>query len=275
MKLLLSNLYLASAIVNFTRCPHPWEIQSEKLLNSYDFEMHNHFYYEIASEDFFHITECPKRTKSCMTMNRYYDPNPPLPSSDNAILPGAVMEDWSSQCGRQEPEKSLLNLQFTENPGQYMITRVNDDVPDQFKIPIPVTIADYKLSPDGKSYEWFIEVTCNNQEGRVTDEEHIRIQTVTFYSQHYNISDAYYEEVINAGYAVGLGPWMDWEVTDGTEKVPLFDCGYDSEEMVDIYDEPQPTTTSTANTEITTTSTATDLKSIYALSIILFMRLAI
>ena len=131
-------------------------------------------------------------------------------------------------------------------------------------------IADYKLSSDAKTYEWFIEVTCNEVQDRI-DIDHVRVQTVTFYSRHYNVSDAYYDEMIESAYNLGLGTWLDWEPAGGTKKVDQFSCGHPAESMVDTYDEPVVTTIPT--TIYTETSSSVVSKISILVSVITFFEI--
>ena len=67
----------------------------------------------------------------------------------------------------------------------------------------PDTVVDFRLSEDGGQYEWVIEFQCEQADDIVT------FVGINFYARHYNVSEQYYNDFIQAGRDAGLGIFMD------------------------------------------------------------------
>ena len=180
--------------------------------------MHNGEYYELAMQDIFQMPlGCNNIRRSeelrCVNIQRKLCPTGTR-----------IKEEWKGYCNFRK--KRLIDyLDFTEIPGFYkesfaVVNKTWD-----------VTIADYKLTPDKTSYEWYIKVGCRMDEQ--TGE--IDVPTVVFFSQHYNVTDAYYDDMIKAGYDLGLGYFMDW--SDGIARLDNTHClKFPYQDKIDYYD---------------------------------------
>ena len=186
-------------------------------------------YYELAFQDITQFPACPKISggPQCVQSNKEFVPeiNAPL---------GMINDTWYLQCATI-PFKVPLYFNITEDPGFFLgwsPVKAGDD-----KI-WPDTVVDYKLTPDGKGYEWIIEFQCN----MVDDGSEINFTALNFYARHYNVTEKYYDELLQAGYDAGLGIYMDSNF--GIYRPPFDDCRGDhftdkNQEEFDWYPEPE------------------------------------
>ena len=102
------------------------------------------------------------------------------------------------------------------------------------------------LSKDGKTYEWVIELQCQDQDDveNLNDQEEIKFTAVNFYAKHYNVTEKYYEDMVEKGYEAGIEVFLDYG--KGLRRMPMDDCGWfeDKQELFDYYDEPESSSAS-------------------------------
>ena len=76
----------------------------------------------------------------------------------------------------------------------------------------------------------------------VEDESEINFTALNFYARHYNVTEEYCNELLQAGYDAGLGIYMDSHF--GIYKPPFDDCRGDhfeqGQELFEWYPEPEP-----------------------------------
>ena len=207
---------LAVRNFNLTTCPGWWELQTEKVKESFEIEKFEGTYYELALHDWTQDPACASILggPQCVQSIKYLD----------NVTKDLLVDDWTLQCfGTPYPVPLYFNL--TDIPGYFL----GFSPADAFKNrDWPDTIVDYKLSEDGKHYEWVIEFQCNEFELVPA----IRFVGINFYARHYNVTDDYYNEFIKAGYDAGLGVYLD--NTWGLYRVPMDNCPW-FEDKQDIY----------------------------------------
>lgn len=208
---------------NTTICPHYWEIQTNRVKESFDINKMEGTYYELAFQDITQYPACPgiMGGPQCVQSIKNFQPykRPPL-----------LNDTWTLQCGPTVTEVPLL-FNLTGKPGYFWGWTTQRIGQDQIW---PDTVVDYKLTEDGKYYEWVIELQCQDQDDiRPTpDQQEIKFTAVNFYARHYNVTEAYYNEFIQAGYDAGIGVFMDYKY--GLYKCPMDDCEW-FEDQQDVY----------------------------------------
>ena len=206
---------LAVKNFNLTTCPGWWELQTEKVKESFEIEKFEGTYYELALHDWTQDPACASILggPQCVQSIKYLD----------NITRDLLVDDWTLQCfGTPYPVPLYFNL--TDIPGYFL----GFSPADAFKNrDWPDTIVDYKFSEDGTHYEWVIEFQCNEFELVPA----IRFVGINFYARHYNVTEDYYNEFIKAGYDVGLGVLDN---TWGLYRVPMDNCAW-FEDKQDIY----------------------------------------
>lgn len=174
---------------NFTKCPSASELQSERVKQSFSLEKFVGTYYELAFHD---LTQYP----ACYT-------GPFCIRSIKALDTERqeINDTWSLGCVRGSPINPYnvpLRFNLTNQSGFF-----DGWSPLTGKTLYPDTVVDYKLSDDGTHYEWVIEFQCEEADNRVV------FTGINFYARHYNVTEAYYDDLIQSGRDAGLGVYMD------------------------------------------------------------------
>lgn len=222
---------------NLTKCPAYWELQTEKVKNSFDIEKFTGVYYELAYQDLTQYPACydkmggPKCVQSKKSF--YQDDDDPYQTPF-----GLIYDDWRLQCGPiVTPVELLFNLtDMNISPGYFLGWTKAKIGSDQVW---PDTVVDYKLSKDGTTYEWVIELQCQDQDDveNLDVQDEIKFTAVNFYAKHYNVTEKYYEDMVEKGYEAGIEVFMNYG--KGLRRMPMDDCRWfeDKQELFDYYDE--------------------------------------
>ena len=180
---ILTVISPVQGIFNHTKCPAPWELQSDTVKKNFSIKKFEGSYHELALHDYtqFPICPAPKCMRSHKVMN--YTTN-------------QINDTFTLNCfGSDYSFTFLFNL--TNTTGFFLGRVVH--FPD---VIFPDTVVDVKEGPDGV-YEWAIEFQC------VEKLDHIWFVGINWYSRQANVTDEYYESMINAARARGLGYFMD------------------------------------------------------------------
>eukprot|EP00750_Incisomonas_marina_P033118 INCI9573.2.p1 GENE.INCI9573.2~~INCI9573.2.p1 ORF type:complete len:386 (+),score=54.05 INCI9573.2:103-1260(+) len=190
-----------AATFNFTQCPGPLELQSDRVKANFTLDSFVGTYYELALHDLTQYPACftgPFCVRSIKTLDTERQ---------------EVNDTWSLGCVRGGPNPYNVPLRFnlTDTTGYF-----RGWSPVTGRLPYPDTVVDFKLSPDGGQYEWVIEFQCEQVDDKVV------FTGINFYSRDYNVSEDYYQELIQAGRDAGLGIYMDHG--EGLYRVPHTNC---------------------------------------------------
>lgn len=182
--LLLTVATTAEATFNHTKCPAPWELQSDAVKNNFSIKKFEGDYYEVACHDYtqFPICPSPKCMRSHKVMN--YKTN-------------QVNDTFILDCFGSDYSFTFL-FNITDTAGFFLGRVVH--FPD---VIFPDTVVDVLEGPDGV-YEWVIEIQC------VEKFDHVWFVGINWYSRTANVSDEYYNSMIKAARDRGLGAFMDY-----------------------------------------------------------------
>lgn len=228
---------LVGAEFNTTKCPHFWEMQSDKVKQHFDIDMMVGTYYELAYQDITQYPACNEKQglPHCVQSIKEHFPveNPP----DAYGSYGLITDTWTFQCARI-PFEIPLRFNVTEHPGYFLgftLTKIGSEEiwPD--------TVIDYKISKDGTHYEWIIELQCQDQDDyEINGQDEIKFTAINFYARHYNVTEAYLEEIYQAARNAGIGVFMDYKF--GMQETIFENCRDEKfeqgQELYDIYEEP-------------------------------------
>ena len=168
---------------NYTKCPHPWEVQSDAVKQSFDLKKLEGSYYELALHDYTQYPVCPK--PRCVRSHKVLD-----------VQRNMVNDTFHLVCVGID-FKFTFNFALTNTTGFFLGT-----VSTFPYITFPDTVVDFKESPDG-GYEWVIELQC------VEKLDHVWFIGLNFYSKQRNATKEYLDGMLNAARARGLGVYMD------------------------------------------------------------------
>eukprot|EP00931_Biecheleriopsis_adriatica_P095257 TRINITY_DN6889_c0_g1_i1.p1 TRINITY_DN6889_c0_g1~~TRINITY_DN6889_c0_g1_i1.p1 ORF type:complete len:255 (-),score=57.34 TRINITY_DN6889_c0_g1_i1:92-781(-) len=148
---LFPGLVFAAPKFNNTKCPHFWEMQTERM-KDFKVDMVSGFYYELAFHDYTQFPLCPDAHPKCITANR----------SVGTHTDGVrYMDDyWNLGCfGKFYPQDLLFNV--TEHPGYFEgyvpVTKIPGLPKDIVKNTVfPASIIDFEPGEDG----WSLELQC-------------------------------------------------------------------------------------------------------------------
>lgn len=180
---LLTIATSVQATFNYTKCPTPWELQSDIVKNNFSIKKFEGSYYEIAFHDFtqFPICPIPKCMRSHKVMN--YQTN-------------QINDTFVLNCfGFDFPFTFLFNL---TNTNGFFLGRVAHSL----DIIFPDTVVDVHEGPDGV-YDWVIEFQCFERF------QHVWFVGINWYSRIAKVTDGCYESMMMAARARGLGFYMD------------------------------------------------------------------
>ena len=183
---LVSLLVLVAAVTaefNYTKCPHPWELQSDTVKQSFDLKKLEGSYYELAMHDFTQYPICPK--PRCVRSHKVLD-----------LQLKQVNDSFDLVCIGGD-YKVMFQFALTNITGFFL-----GKVTVFPYIIFPDTVVDVKESEDG-GYEWVIELQC------VEKLDHVWFIGINFYSKQRNATQEYIDSMLQAARARGLGVYLD------------------------------------------------------------------
>lgn len=182
--ILLALLFaVASAEFNYTKCPSPWELQSDEVKQNFDLKKLEGSYYELALHDYTQYPICPN--PKCIRSHKVLDPQLKQ-----------VNDTFNLVCFGGE-YKFMFRFALTNITGFFLGTVASFPY-----IVFPDTVVDVKESQDG-GYEWVIEFQC------VEKLDHVWFVGINWYSRERNVTKAYIDGLLHAARARGLGFYMD------------------------------------------------------------------
>ena len=171
------------ATFNYTKCPAPWELQSDAVKNNFTVKKFEGNYHELAFHDYtqFPICPSPKCIRSHKVMN--YQTN-------------QINDTFTLDCfGLDFSSTFLFNLTSTAGFFLGRVVHFGDII-------FPDTVVDVSVGPDGL-YEWAIEFQC------LEKDHHVWFVGINWYSRIANATNEYYDNIMRASRARGLGFYMD------------------------------------------------------------------
>lgn len=184
---LLSIISSAVGEFNYTKCPQPWEVQSDAVKKEFNLTKFLGSYYELAFHDYTQYPACP--APSCIRSHKVFNHKT-----------NQINDTFDIRCvGHTYPVTLLFKL--TDIPGHFNGTWAR--LPELI---IPDTVVDFHENSDG-FYEWVIEFQC------VEKLNHVWFIGINWYSRIVDSSDSgYLKNIIDVARARGLGFYMDrWE----------------------------------------------------------------
>lgn len=180
----LGLLSIRGARFNDTKCPHPWEMQSDFVKKNFNISKFVGDYFELALHDYTQYPICFAGPR-CMKSHKVFD------KSLNQIN-----DTFQLYClGNDYP--FTFHFKLTNILGHF-----NGTVSILPEILFPDTVVDAKEGPDGR-YEWAIEVQCVEKYDRVL------FVGINWYSRFNDTSDEYVDMLLDAARQRGLGVYMD------------------------------------------------------------------
>ena len=168
---------------NYTKCPHPLEIQSETVKKTFNLTKFEGHYYELALHDYTQYPVCP--SPRCMTSRKVVD------QQLNQINDTGYL-----QCvGHSFPV--ALHFKLTDVPGHF-----NGSWKYIPGVLFPDTVVDVFENSDGV-YEWVIEFQC------VEKFNHVWFIGINWYSRVNSTDSEYIKSMLDAARERGLGIYMD------------------------------------------------------------------
>ena len=185
-RLLLLALLAAACAAEFnhTKCPAPWELQSDMVKKSFDLKKFQGYYYELAFHDYTQYPICPK--PRCISSHKVVD-----------YQLNQVNDSFYLDC-------------FGNNYTNYFYDHLTD-IPGFFlgkwaflpSVPFPNTVVDIYENAAGE-YEWWIEFQC------VQALDHVWFIGINWYSRQRIVSKDYLDSMLSAARKRGLGVYMDY-----------------------------------------------------------------
>ena len=172
----------AQAEFNYTKCPAPWELQSDAVKQNFSLDKFAGTYYELALHDYTQYPICP--SPKCISSHKVID-----------YQRKVVNDSFVLNCVGKNFTVSF-KFHFTNTTG-FFLGKVTS-IPE---ITFPDTIVDFQ-EKDGV-YEWVIEFQC------LEKLDHVWFVGINWYSRSYKVSEEYYDEILNAARKRGLGFYMD------------------------------------------------------------------
>lgn len=182
---------------NYTKCPHPQEMQSDLARNSFNISKFVGNYYELALHDYTQFPVCFKGPR-CMTSHKVYDPS--LKQINDSFHLDCLGLNYGF----------TFHFKLTDVRGHF-----NGTASVFPEILFPDTVVDFKEGEDGL-YEWVIEVQCDEKF------DHVWFVGINWYSRLNDTSQEYVDGLLNAARERGLGVYMDGGT--GVYRVPQDGC---------------------------------------------------
>ena len=184
MIVLLLHLAVSVAEFNYTKCPSPFEIQSDTVRKTFNLTKFVGNYYELAMHDYTQYPVCFLGPK-CIKSHKVLD-----------YTLKQINDTFSLKCG-DETFTVPLKFKLTDIPGHFNGTWSH--IPGLL---FPDTVVDVYESSDG-IYQWVIEFQC------VEKFDHVWFVGINWYSRIIDTSQEYLNSIIQAARARGLGLYMD------------------------------------------------------------------
>ncbi len=184
---------------NYTKCPAPWELQTDAVSQNFSLDKFAGSYYELALHDYTQYPICP--SPKCVRSHKVIDYQHKM-----------VNDSFSLTCfGVHFPV--AFKFHFTNTTGFFLGKVVH--LPE---ITFPNTVVDVLESSSGEYYQWVIEFQCVEKLDRVW------FVGINWYSRSFNVTEGYLDEMLNAARKRGLGFYMDSGLK--VRIVDQKDCGY-------------------------------------------------
>ena len=184
LAVLLSAITKVQTTFNYTKCPAPWELQSDTVKNSFDIKKFEGDYYEVAFHDYTQFPICP--SPKCMRSHKVVN-----------YKTNQVNDTFILNCfGSDYHFTFLFNL--TNTSGFFLGTVVHFE-----GIVFPDTVVDVLENKDESVYDWVIEFQC------VEKFNHVWFVGINWYSRIANVTDEVYNSMIQAARDRGLDFYMD------------------------------------------------------------------
>lgn len=177
---------------NYTKCPAPWELQSDAVRQNFSLDKFAGSYYELALHDWTQYPICP--SPKCVHSHKVVDYQQKMVNDTFTMVCLGI--DFNIQ----------FKFHFTNTTGFFLGKVVH--LPE---ITFPDTVVDVLENSDG-SYEWVIELQC------LEKLDHVWFVGINWYSRSLNTTEAYIDSMLNAARKRGLGFYMDHG-----EKVTIVD----------------------------------------------------
>ena len=195
--LLLLTVISSCAAFNYTKCPFPWELQSEKVKQSFNLTKFVGVYSVLALHDYTQYPVCP--SPRCMRSHKVWDQSL-----------HQIKDTFDIVCvGKDYPNSFTFNI--TDTPGYFRGTW--SLVPG---ILFPDTVVDVQEA--NGQYEWVTEFQCVERWG------HVWFVGINWYSRIQNATQDYIEHILDRSRERGLGMYMD--KGEGVRIVDQKDCKY-------------------------------------------------
>ncbi len=183
---------------NYTKCPFPWELQSDTVKQSFDLDKFAGSYYELAFHDYTQYPVCP--SPKCIRSDKVIDYQRKMVNDSFTLVCAGIHFPVS------------FKFHFTNTTGFFLGKVIHFS-----EVTFPDTVVDVLESSDGV-YEWVIEFQC------VEKIDHVWFVGINWYSRSSNVTEEYLDGMLNAARKRGLGFYMD-----RGEKVTIVDqkdCDY-------------------------------------------------
>ena len=181
--LLVVFITSVTAVFNYTKCPAPWELQSEAVKQNFSLKKFEGFYHELALHDYTQYPVCP--SPKCIQSHKIIDyQRKQINDTFNLICFGT---------------NSTIHFRFalTNITGFFL-----GNVTLFPYITFPDTVVDVYENSEGV-YEWVIEFQC------LEKFDHVTFVGINWYSRSANVSKDYYENMLSVARKRGLGVYMD------------------------------------------------------------------
>jgi len=199
---------LSQPTFNWTKCPHPWEVQTPGKFDDFSLDRFKGTYYELWLHDWTQYPTCPKgptcvRSLKSINMQRQL-----------------VNDTWSLECFGKAYDVPLY-FNVTDTKGFLMGWTPETNV---IGVTFPDTVVDFQPSADGKQYDWVVEFQC--VDGKVLGKPKVEFTAFNFYSRYPKVDNKTEQAMLAAARSKGLGIYMDagW----GMYRVPQDDCLYET-----------------------------------------------
>ncbi len=168
---------------NYSRCPHPLEIQSDAVKRGFNLTKFVGDYYELALHDYTQYPICP--SPRCMSSHKTFDRRL-----------NQVNDTFYIRCeGHTYP--NTFHFKLTDIPGHFNGTWTF--IPG---VLFPNTVVEVSENADGV-YEWVIEFQCVEKFDRVW------FVGINWYSRVNNTDSQYLNKMLDAARDRGLGYYMN------------------------------------------------------------------
>ena len=186
LRALLLALFAAACAAEFnhTKCPAPWELQSDRVKKSFSLKKFQGDYFELALHDYTQYPVCPK--PRCMSSHKVVDYQ--MNQINDTFYLVCIGKNYTSE----------FHFRLTDTPGFFLGKWTL--LPS---VTFPDTVVDVYENEAGE-YEWVIEFQC------VEKVDHVWFVGLNWYSRQRIVSKDYIDSLLSAARKRGLSYFMDY-----------------------------------------------------------------